>query len=254
METTPQDAWFFTRQGERLGPVPLSDLRIKAIEGDLDPRYDLVWTQGMAEWKPAGEVDGIFEKRSSVQVRDSHDLSTDIGMMAEFGSAEQMMSQRTDWPGARRRSFLFMTMVFPLLWNFGFIHASPYILELAGPRILQAFTAGAGLLPAILIIYFLLQRLANVGMTRWWFFGSFVPILNFWVSYRMFACPAGYASHKKLDGIGVVLAVVYWLLAAAFLLMLVAVVAMLLGAIDQPELRKQLIEAIQSATRGSTKL
>ncbi len=234
--------------------MPLSDLRIKAIEGDLDPRYDLVWTQGMAEWKPAGEVDGIFEKRSSVTAPDSHDSPADIGMMADFGGAEQMMSQQTDWPGARRRSFIFMTMLFPVLWNFGFLYASPYILELAGPRITQVFTAGAGLLPAILIIYFSLQRLANVGMTRWWFFGNLVPILNFWVSYRMFACPSGYASHKKLDGIGVVLAVVYWLLAAAFVLMLIAVVAMLFGMIDQPELRKQLIEAIQSATRGYTKL
>jgi hypothetical protein len=57
-------------------------------------------------------------------------------------------------------------------------------------------------------------------MSRVWFFGLFAPFLNLWVWYRLFACPPGYAYHKKLDPLGWVLAVIHWgsllLVVAAF--------------------------------------
>ena len=66
-----------------------------------------------------------------------------------------------------------------------------------------------------------------------------MPILNFWVGYRCFACPAGYAYHKKLDGVGIFLAIVYWLMIAVVLLAVAAVIAVLLGAVGSPELQQQ---------------
>jgi hypothetical protein len=62
------------------------------------------------------------------------------------------------------------------------------------------------------------MRFRNLGMNRAWFFGLFAPILNLWIWFRIFACPEGYAEHRKLDGIGWILAFIYWvsvLLAAA---------------------------------------
>jgi hypothetical protein len=61
-ENPTADAWFYTRDGERVGPVALADLRELAESGALNPRLDMCWTQGMAEWKPAGEIDGLFKK------------------------------------------------------------------------------------------------------------------------------------------------------------------------------------------------
>ena len=58
MNDTPQDAWFYSSEGERIGPVTFAELRVKASEAALNPRLDMVWTQGMAEWKPAGEIEG----------------------------------------------------------------------------------------------------------------------------------------------------------------------------------------------------
>ena len=57
MNEMAQDVWFYSQAGERIGPVSFVDLKIKATEGGLNPRLDMVWTHGMPEWKPAGEVE-----------------------------------------------------------------------------------------------------------------------------------------------------------------------------------------------------
>ena len=65
MNETPPDAWFYSREGERIGPVTFAELKVKATEAALNPRLDMVWTHGMPEWKPAGEIDGLFERRAT---------------------------------------------------------------------------------------------------------------------------------------------------------------------------------------------
>jgi hypothetical protein len=57
MDEPPQDAWFYPQKGARLGPLTLSDLRLKAQEASLNPQLDLVWTQGMAEWQAASAIE-----------------------------------------------------------------------------------------------------------------------------------------------------------------------------------------------------
>jgi len=48
--------WYYAHDGQQKGPVPLSELRRLATSGEFDPREDLVWKDGMEEWKPASEV------------------------------------------------------------------------------------------------------------------------------------------------------------------------------------------------------
>jgi len=47
--------WWYAMSGERFGPVEEADLRAKLISVEVQPT-DLVWTEGMADWKPAMEV------------------------------------------------------------------------------------------------------------------------------------------------------------------------------------------------------
>lgn len=47
--------WWYAKSGERFGPVEEADLRAKLISVEVQPT-DLVWTEGMADWKPAMEV------------------------------------------------------------------------------------------------------------------------------------------------------------------------------------------------------
>jgi hypothetical protein len=88
-------------------------------------------------------------------------------------------------------------------------------------------------------------------MSRWWYLGNFVPILNLWVSYRMYVCPAGYAFHKKLDGVGVALAIFYWLMILLTILMVASLIALMFGVIGSPEIQQQIEEAFRNMSKGA---
>lgn len=252
MNEIPDDAWFYTREGERLGPVTFVELQAKAAEAALHPRLDMVWTQGMEDWKPAGEIENMFMKREP-EVKESLAPKADPYKPPTQESVEDVMSKEGNWPGARRRSYLFMTVLFPVLWNVIFMMAAPFLTGQLGPEIMKVIGIVAGFLPMIIIIYISLMRLVNLGMSRWWFLGNLVPLLNFWVGYRCFACPAGYAYHKKLDGAGIALAIIYWLLIVISLLVAAAIIALMFGMIDNPALQEQLREIMRQVQAQAAK-
>ena len=53
------DLWYYGRNEQRHGPVPLEELKRLVSLGNLDAS-DLVWSSGMVDWVPASEVDGLF--------------------------------------------------------------------------------------------------------------------------------------------------------------------------------------------------
>lgn len=248
-----QDTWFYTREGNRLGPVSFEALQTNARDGALNPRLDMVWTQGMAEWKSSGEVEGLFEKRASSEAPESLAPPADPYKAPAQDSVSAAMSLEGDWPGARRRMFLIMTILFPVLWNLGFAFGAGILGQQLGPEIMAIVAIVAALVPLIVGVYFGLARLANVGMSRWWYLAHFVPFLNFWVGFRSVACPAGYAYHKKLDTIGWVLAILYWLLVILSLVVVALVIALLLGAVGDPGLKKQVGDMLRAASERSVK-
>ena len=191
------------------------------------------------------------------------------------------MGRISEWPGARRRSYLIMTILFPFVWNLIVSKSAAFLTDQLGPQIMGVVGIGAAFVPLVVGIYYGLARLANLGMSRWWYLVNLLPgaliggwlgfhsfqiaavpaaekwllvgvggvsmIPMLWVGYRCFACPAGYAFHKKLDGAGVALAILYGLLTVAMLIAIAVVVALLLGVIDSPELQKQLQEIFNAA-------
>eukprot|EP00903_Cladosiphon_okamuranus_P003570 g3568.t1 len=54
--------WFVTHNGQQFGPVSLDDLKYEAERGELNPRLDMVWKNGMEDWIPSGDIEGLFEK------------------------------------------------------------------------------------------------------------------------------------------------------------------------------------------------
>lgn len=58
------DEWYYTRNGERMGPVTTSQLRTEAASGRVQPT-DLVWTDGMPQWIPASAAREIFPDPTS---------------------------------------------------------------------------------------------------------------------------------------------------------------------------------------------
>jgi uncharacterized Tic20 family protein len=51
--------WFYAERGEQRGPIGFEELKARADQGSLRPE-DLVWGEGMPQWKPASQVDGLF--------------------------------------------------------------------------------------------------------------------------------------------------------------------------------------------------
>jgi hypothetical protein len=49
------DEWYYTNQGQQMGPVSTEELRRHALSGRLEPG-DLVWKDGMPKWVPAASV------------------------------------------------------------------------------------------------------------------------------------------------------------------------------------------------------
>jgi len=50
--------WFYAKQGKQIGPVPLEQLQKAVAGGEVLPT-DLVWTEGMPQWTPAGQVKAL---------------------------------------------------------------------------------------------------------------------------------------------------------------------------------------------------
>ena len=252
MHETPEDAWFYTREGERIGPVSFAELQVRAGQGEVNPRLDLVWTQGMDTWQAAGEIEGLFERRPPPPMpQESLAPAADPYTPPKLESVEDMMSRIVDWPGARRRGFLMATILFPLVWHGIVILSTGFLVTQFGPRIMGVLGIGLALLPVLVGIYFGLMRLVNLGMSRWWYLANLVPFLNVWIGYRCFACPAGYAFHKKLDGVGVVLAIVYWLVVVAVIVAVAGVGALMFGALGSPDQQDQLRDLIRDLIRAA---
>jgi hypothetical protein len=52
--------WYYTKNGERQGPVSLVNLQGLAYRGGLDAQKDMVWTDGMPDWKLICHMDDFL--------------------------------------------------------------------------------------------------------------------------------------------------------------------------------------------------
>lgn len=252
MSESPGDVWFFSRDGHQSGPITFAELKEKADEGALRPRHDLAWCAGMPEWKPVGEIDGLFERRVPTTTNVGQSLATAEPQVSEPAAwPTHEAATQEEWPGTRRRGYLFAILIFLILWNpvIGFV--KPFLEAQFGKSLPSQALTLLGFIPPVAILWASIQRLANLGMSRLWFLGNFVPILNLWIGYRSFACPAGYAQHKKMDGVGIFLAIVYWLLVAVTIAALVIILLVLSGALGDADLQNKIKEALEQAKTKS---
>jgi len=252
MQESAQEGWFFTHKGERMGPVSLADLRVKANDGALDPRHDLVWGPGMTDWKPAGEVEGLFARRATEDAASAGGFAA-TGDFSDFDvdeTAEQMLGREREWPGVKRFGYIVGSIAIGVVFQ----AVPPKLLPVLQPYLDghdDWFLLATAVFAILFSVSLALRRFANLGMSGWWLLGTLVPILNWWVGYRLFACPPGYAMHKKMDGAGIALAILYWLGVALGLAVFVLFVAVLIGAAGSPEFQQKLKEVIAEIARQS---
>lgn len=247
-----QQQWFFSSGGERVGPVGFDYLLEMAKTGKLDPRNDLVWSTCLNDWEPAGEVEGLFERRTVRREDSPMDSSNPLASTGSYDNAAPI--PKAHFPGTGRLGFLMGLLVVPVAlgvgWQFVHPHLQKYTPEnLAGYLPLVVFP-----LMALLMIATVVKRFRNLGMSGWWLLGMAVPFLNLWLGYRCFACPGGYTTARKLDGPGMLLALLYWGSFAASIVLPVAGMVGMFGEMKESgmlgEVTKQFEELRKSALPG----
>ncbi len=204
--------WYFTSSGSRCGPVTFGELRTMAASRVLDPRLDMVWKEGMEGWKQAGLLDGLFERRAVPVETPDRRGGKRLRMVAALPTdlTAALASKHMSWPGLGRRTLWLGLLLFPVLWSQLLWWSNPTLVAAFGSALMSKVLPFASIVPVAVLIYFVLMRLANVGMSRWWALVLAIPFLNLWVGFRCLVCPSGYAHHRKLDrpGMAIALAVV----------------------------------------------
>ena len=204
--------WFVTHEDKQFGPVSIDDLKFEVERGELNPRLDRLWKSGMEDWIPAGELEGLFEKNDEAKAaEEAKETTGNFSGYVSGDTQEDIERAKGKPPGAGRWAFFFFTYIFPVLWGVGIGLGLPLLEGKLSADILNYLPLVLLFVPISLMIAVTLQRFQNLGMSRMWFLGMFVPILSLWVYYRTLACPPGYAEHKKLDVLGWILAIIYWL-------------------------------------------
>ncbi|WP_411826694.1 GYF domain-containing protein [Luteolibacter sp. AS25] len=204
--------WFVTHNGQQFGPVSLDDLKYEAERGELNPRLDMVWKNGMEDWIPSGDIEGLFEKNEGAQKEEKQkeEVAANATDFHPEETRKKRMMMNGKWGGTSRSAFIFLCYIFPFLWILGISYGAKFLRGSVDEKMLGFGMAGLAMVPLIICVIVLFRRFVNLGMSRLWFLGLFVPLLNIWLGSRLFACPEGYAQHRKLDLIGWMLAVLYW--------------------------------------------
>ena len=223
--------WFVTHEGKQFGPVSIDDLKFEAEQGKLNPRLDMVWRKDMDDWIPAGDLKGLFDIDEAAQAEEIKKASPQVMGVAPEVSEKEKLRLQGKWGGSSRATYLCVSFLLPLLL-IGAISVAGILLKgKVDENIIALAGGGVMLIFAIFALVVTINRFTNLAMTRWWFLSLFVPILSLWTYYRLLACPAGYAEHKKLDGFGWLLSIIYWL----FVLIAIALFAATIYAFSQAQ-------------------
>lgn len=233
--------WFVSRGGDRFGPVTFQDLVDGAKAGRLEPRTDLIYGGDLEDWTPAGDVEGVFEK---VEVEATASTSTGQQSLAATGSYEEAEAPvMMQLPGAPRLGYFLGVVVLPLILVIGLGKVMPELQGYAGEKAGPWLPLLIFVVPMLVTILVTVKRFQNLAMSGWWFFGLMVPLMNLWLSYRLFACPPGYAYTKKLDGIGVFLALLFWGVLIASLVVPILFAAQMTELINSEQFQEYLRQA-----------
>lgn len=227
--------WYYTSGPDQVGPVTFEELKAKAAAAELHPRQDMAWKQSMDEWVPAGQIENLFEKRITESTSEAEASS----MSALESNKPHNMGEVDLWPGASRRWFVLLVVLFPIVWLVICMAFASFVGTNLSPGFQKLFLLIGLIVPLWVVVDASLSRLSNLGMNKLWFIIHFVPVANLWLGYRSFACPAGYAKYKKLDPVGWFLAIFYWLSLAACLAMAILIPAVLATTMKDSDFMKK---------------
>jgi len=237
-----RDAWYYTESGGREGPVSFKELKRMANEGEINPEKDKVWNKGLPQWTLSGQVKGLFTGKRKVAPKPKP-KSKDL---APAPAAKRKNKKRsTASIGMRRRMFVPALIIIPAAWIYGMKVTSPHLIESFGEARWSEIEQIVPLMPLVIVLVMLMQRLANVGMNRLWVIGTLVPVVNLWLLQRCVAYPGDYVNRRKLDQSGKLMLIVYWCVAGLFLIVGGLLAAVALGWLGDADLQERVKGAFE---------
>lgn len=216
--------WYYTKEGKQEGPVPAEQIKALISQGVLNSQSDHVWREGLADWVTI-QSSGILTQSLTSNIPaptlrpmpQETVVTTPAPAPAQAAAVNpysapltrspvESIEYNTEYPGLGRLAYF--------LWSLG-IGVVGYALMFVVALVMASASGESSggmvgilfvmLLFAIPSVFVAVKRLNNLGMSGWAIFYSLIPIVSIWISWRMVACPAGYADHKQLDKAGKVM-------------------------------------------------
>lgn len=219
---TPMNQWFLSKGDGQEGPFTAKQIAAIHSLGEFDAETAHAWKEGMPEWLPVS-TSGVLAEAAEVPVS-SIPQPTIRPVIAEspytppkaanggLYSERQSIEIPLEYPGIGRLAYF--------LWSMGLNVAAYAAMFLLAVVLVQSADSGSPMVVFLLLIllvgaggiYLAVLRARNLGMSGVAALWCFVPVMNFWMAWRLMACPAGYHDHESLDTAGKVVSILMGLL------------------------------------------
>ena len=227
------DQWYYTdKTGQQAGPVSTSEL-LKLMASQAVGSTAMAWKEGMAGWQPISQIKELNAPQMTssseepvVVTPPNLTPSTPEQQTPSIDPYEAPRASLTDddaygvnqasgYGGIGRLAYFLFSILAGIITQGVTVALGGEQIE---PNISYMLLAGS----FIISMFLAFARLKNIGMSRWWFLGNFVPILNIFLSVWVMSRQEGWVETRQLDSAGKVIAWVMWI---CFLLVILAVVA-----------------------------
>ena len=160
--------YFYAVKGQRQGPVTLDQIKSLALRQELK-RSDLVWTEGMDDWQPAGVTAAIFDGlppdlEPAEKIICPPPLPTEVANISNIvdGYLKALKNYAVfDGRAGRREfwSFFFVNLFFQLMLWF------MEVIVIGGPGILYSLYSLGVMIPFIAVG---IRRMHDTDRSGWW--------------------------------------------------------------------------------------
>ena len=240
--------WYLSHNGKKTGPLSAKQIARLVAGGAFRADEALVWKEGMAEWQSIADVGLVAEssylsgvepsplkailksnhdpfKTQEPESRSNDPSSTSPAIERSLTPLEAAYAE-VNYEGMGRLAFILSPLLL-FICALALLFVLKFSLFILGIWFYgEKFVAYLGLAGLVVLSVAILiatvrlnvSRFRNLGMSGWWTACLMVPFLNIWLQWRQYACPAGYADHKKLDSPGIIITVFYVIIHSILLL------------------------------------
>jgi uncharacterized membrane protein YhaH (DUF805 family) len=210
------EQWFFSKGGQQEGPVTPQQIQALAAAGQLDPATTFVWHEGLADWQALGDSGLLAGAAAPARALPAPPVAASFGgnpytppREAYQPPVRKELEFAPQYPGYGRLRYFLTNLIITVVF-----YAIMFAVIFAALGSGGGEGAGGAIMIVILVLglgvmvvsfYTAYQRVKNLGMSGWALLWTLVPIMNMWIGWRMFACPAGYEDHRTLDTAGKVI-------------------------------------------------